>query len=89
MDAHGYTGEERTGDTIRGLDRVTGATVFHAGTRLGTSGIETSGGRVLGVTASGGSLAAAIGNAYAGVNCISFEGAQYRRDIGAKGLRRW
>jgi phosphoribosylamine--glycine ligase len=44
---------------------------------------------VLGVTASGATLAAAIDNAYAGVRAISFDGAQYRTDIGAKGLRRW
>ena len=65
-----------------------GATVFHAGTRLGATGIETAGGRVLGVTASGADLATAIDAAYRGVRDISFDGMHYRRDIGHKGLRR-
>jgi phosphoribosylamine---glycine ligase len=91
MAAHGYPGDVRTGDAIGGLDGVSGAIVFHAGTRLGPGGVavETAGGRVLGVTASGPTLAAAIDNAYTGVHMISFDGAQYRTDIGAKGLRRW
>ncbi len=92
MAAHGYPGDVRTGDAIHGLEAVPGGvTVFHAGTRLGPrrGTVETAGGRVLGVTASGATLAAARESAYAGVRAISFDGAQYRRDIGAKGLRRW
>jgi phosphoribosylamine--glycine ligase len=50
--------------------------------------LETSGGRVLGVTASGRDLPAAIATAYEGVRHIEFEGMHYRRDIGSKGLRR-
>ena len=49
--------------------------VFHAGTRMGAHGLETAGGRVLGVTAGGDDLAAAIGRAYAGVDAIHFDGA--------------
>jgi phosphoribosylamine--glycine ligase len=63
--------------------------VFHAGTRLGAKGLETSGGRVLGVTASGPTLDEAISNAYRSAAHIQFAGAHYRTDIGAKGLRRW
>ena len=48
----------------------------------------TAGGRVLGVTAGGETLDAAITNTYLAVNRISFEGMHYRRDIGQKGLRR-
>ena len=66
-----------------------GAIVFHAGTRLGWSGLETAGGRVLGVTASGEDLAGAIENTYAAVNKIQFEGMQFRTDIGRKGLKRY
>jgi phosphoribosylamine--glycine ligase len=44
---------------------------------------------VLGVTASGATLAGAIDNAYEAAGKISFAGMQYRRDIGAKGLARW
>jgi phosphoribosylamine--glycine ligase len=88
MAAHGYPGAVRTGDVISGIEDC-GATVFHAGTRLGARGLETAGGRVLGVTASGATLSEAIEGAYAGVAKIRFDGMQYRKDIGAKGLRRW
>ncbi len=87
----GYPGSYPTGIPITGIDQAeaTGATVFQAGTRQGAAGIETSGGRVLGVTASGAGLAAAIDNAYCATRQISFEGMQYRTDIGRKGLSRY
>jgi phosphoribosylamine--glycine ligase len=90
MAAEGYPAKPRTGDVISGLAEAeaTGATVFHAGTRQGAGGVETSGGRVLGVTASGATLRAAIDNAYNGLNPIRFNGMQYRKDIGQKGLKR-
>ncbi len=86
--AHGYPGSVRTGDPISGIDEVE-AEVFHAGTRLGARGLETAGGRVLGVTARGPDLGSAIHNAYTAVSRIHFEGMQYRTDIGRKGLKRW
>jgi phosphoribosylamine---glycine ligase len=86
--AAGYPGQVRTGDMITGFADGA-APVFHAGTRMGTRGLETSGGRVLGVTASGVDLATAVGNAYTGVEKIHFDGMHYRRDIGKKGLKRW
>jgi phosphoribosylamine--glycine ligase len=85
--AKGYPGQVRTGDLI--TMEQSAAQVFHAGTRMGPKGLETSGGRVLGVTASGRDLAAAIRTAYAGVEKIHFDGMHYRRDIGSKGLKRW
>jgi phosphoribosylamine--glycine ligase len=88
MAAHGYPGTVRTGDAISGINQ-SGAQVFQAGTKVSGSAIETSGGRVLGVTASGPDLAGAMQNAYAAVDKIHFDGAHYRRDIGAKGLKRW
>jgi phosphoribosylamine--glycine ligase len=88
MAAAGYPGKVRTGDAITGIDGNP-ARVFHAGTRMGPNGLETSGGRVLGVTASGSDLAEARANAYAGVDKIHFEGMHYRRDIAGKGLKRW
>ncbi|MEI9812782.1 MAG: phosphoribosylamine--glycine ligase [Acidobacteriota bacterium] len=88
MAAHGYPGTVRTGDAIRGIED-SGAEVFQAGTKIGQKGLETSGGRVLGVTAAGEDLTAAIANAYAAVDKIHFDGAHWRRDIGAKGLKRW
>jgi len=89
--AAGYPGTPRKGDRIAGIDaaEATGATVFQAGTRMGSQGIETAGGRVLGVTASGPALASAIDRAYEASAKISFEGMHYRRDIGRKGLKRW
>ena len=89
MASHGYPGNIRTGDAITGLKNVDHATVFHAGTKLYQNDLTTSGGRVLGVTASGPDLASAIRNAYSGVEQIHFEGMHYRRDIGQKGLKRW
>ncbi len=93
MSAHGYPGKLRLGDPIRGIDdcvKLPGdVTVFQAGTKLGQRGLETAGGRVLGVTASGETLAGAMKHAYTGVKKIHFAGAHYRKDIGAKGLKRW
>ncbi len=86
--AHGYPGQVRTGDLITGSEGC-GAQVFHAGTKLGTNGLETSGGRVLGVTSSGPDLATAIDNTYEAVGKIHFDGMHYRKDIGQKGRRRW
>lgn len=89
--AEGYPGTPRSGDPISGIDAAAaaGAVVFQAGTRLGSAGLETCGGRVLGVTASGPSLAGAIARSYQAAAKIAFAGAHFRRDIGAKGLKRW
>ncbi len=86
--AAGYPGQVRTGDVITGIETC-GADVFQAGTKRGAGALETSGGRVLGVTASGVDLASAIGNAYEAAGKIHFDGMHYRRDIGKKGLKRW
>jgi len=88
MASGGYPGAFETGRPIRGIAEAeaTGATVFQAGTRAGAGGLETAGGRVLGVTAGGADLPAAIGNAYDAVRKISFEGMHFRSDIGKKGL---
>jgi phosphoribosylamine--glycine ligase len=86
--AAGYPGTPRTGDSIDGIDGC-GADVFQAGTRRGAKGLETAGGRVLGVTARGPDLASAIHNTYAAMSKIHFEGMHYRRDIASKGLKRW
>jgi len=86
--AAGYPGKIRTGDVITGIEDC-GAQVFQAGTKMGPRGLETAGGRVLGITASGPDLSTAIANTYAAVGKIHFEGMHYRRDIGKKGLKRW
>ena len=85
--AHAYPGAVRMGDPIHGIDQAA-AVVFHAGTRIGPKGLETAGGRVLGVTASGPDLAGAIEKTYQAVSQIHFDGMHYRRDIGMKGLKR-
>jgi phosphoribosylamine--glycine ligase len=86
--AAGYPGQIRTGDLITGIENC-GTQVFQAGTKQGLKGLETAGGRVLGVTASGADLAKASANAYAAVEKIHFDGMHYRHDIAAKGLKRW
>jgi phosphoribosylamine--glycine ligase len=87
----GYPGSFPIGLPIGGIENAEsmGATVFHAGTRLGAKGLETSGGRVLGVTSGGDTLREAMDRAYAAARAIHFPGAHYRTDIGAKGLRRY
>jgi phosphoribosylamine--glycine ligase len=56
---------------------------------MGAAGLETAGGRVLGVTAAGQSLAGTISGAYEAVRQVDFEGMHYRTDIGRKGLERY
>ncbi|MBI3470536.1 MAG: phosphoribosylamine--glycine ligase, partial [Candidatus Solibacter usitatus] len=87
----GYPGRFDTGLPIHGIAEAesAGCTVFQAGTRLGPQGLETAGGRVLGVTASADTLGEAIERAYHAAAQIRFQGMHYRRDIGAKGLRRY
>jgi len=84
----GYPDEYKKGLPIRGVaeaERVPGIVVFHAGTTFNGE-LETSGGRVLGVTAIGNTLRNALDRAYEAVKLIEFEGKQYRSDIGAKAL---
>ncbi len=90
--SEGYPGAYRKGSVISGLDVLADREdvfVFHAGTQFGSDNrIVTSGGRVLGVTAVGKDLRAALATAYGAVETIHFDGMQYRRDIGQKGLAR-
>ncbi len=87
MASGGYPVSYKTGFAIEGLEdagQMENVTVFHAGTKLEGGKLVTSGGRVLGVTARGRTMADAIGRAYEAANRIHFEGAFCRRDIGAK-----
>ena len=89
MAAGGYPGSYAKGKEITGLEKAAGhpnVLVFHSGTALKDGAVVTDGGRVLGVTGLGPSVAAAIDAAYSGVREISFEGAHFRRDIGARAL---
>ena len=79
----GYPIAHKTGYVISGLDKVEGATVFHAGTKLNENGeIVNAGGRVLGVTAVGSDLKDAIAKAYAAAKPITWTDMHFRTDIG-------
>ena len=87
--SRGYPESSSSGDIVRGLDdaaHVEGVTVYHAGTAVRGDEIVTAGGRVLTVAADGATYTDAIARAYAAVERITFEGMQYRRDIGRKAL---
>ena len=87
MASGGYPGNYEKGREITGLDAAAGlkgVLVFHSGTAMKNGMVVTDGGRVLGVTGLGPSVATAIENAYKGVGAINFDGAHYRRDIGAR-----
>lgn len=88
MAAAGYPGRYAKGMEITGFDQVpAGVEVFHAGTALRDGQVVVTGGRVLGVTATGKDIPSAIDRAYQGVQAIHFEGAHYRKDIGKKALK--
>lgn len=89
MASGGYPGSYPKGKPITGLapaNALPNTKVFHAGTAKKDGQVVTNGGRVLGVTAWAKDLAAARNAAYAAVEKIRFEGAQFRKDIAAKGL---
>jgi phosphoribosylamine--glycine ligase len=90
MASGGYPGKYETGKPIAGLDEVSrmpDVKVFHAGTRLDNGRVLTDGGRVLGVTALGDTLAHAKKRAYEAVHKISFKGMHFRTDIADKALK--
>jgi phosphoribosylamine--glycine ligase len=90
MASGGYPGAYAKGKAIAGLDAANAlphTKVFHAGTATKDGQIVTNGGRVLGVTALGKDLKSTQAAAYAAVDEIHFDGAHFRRDIAAKGLR--
>ena len=89
LSAGGYPGSYEIGKEIRGLEKLKDwpkGFVFHAGTRKESGRWQTSGGRVLGVTARGHDLAEAVQEVYRGVNAISWDGMHYRRDIARRAL---
>lgn len=91
MASGGYPGKFDLGIPIYGIEAAesTGATVFHAGTKVQQGQLVNTGGRVLGVTASGPDLASAIAHTYSAVGEIKYDKAHFRKDIGQKGLKRY
>jgi phosphoribosylamine--glycine ligase len=89
MASAGYPLDPRKGDAITGLPAETpDAMVFHAGTSAAGGALLTAGGRVLCVTALGDSVKLAQQRAYDALRGIHFDGAQYRRDIGHRAIKR-
>ena len=87
--AHGYPMNPRKGDVISGLQQDTDdVVVFHAGTQMKDGHLRTNGGRVLCVTALGGTLKLAQQQAYDTIKGIHFDGLQYRSDIGYRAMTR-
>ncbi|MGE3408066.1 MAG: phosphoribosylamine--glycine ligase [Pirellulales bacterium] len=90
MASEGYPGKYTRGHVIRGLEeaaRLPDVKVFHAGTATLDGQAVTDGGRVLGVTALGGSISSAKLQAYKAVKAIRWDGAWCRKDISDKALR--
>jgi phosphoribosylamine--glycine ligase len=91
MASKGHPGDYEKGKVIEGLkdvSRMDGVFVFHAGTALKDGKVVTNGGRVLGVTGLGEDIPRAIERTYQAVKKISWDGVQYRTDIGQKALCR-
>ena len=87
--SRGYPESAESGREIHGLDEAESlpdVSVYQAGTAFRDGRVVTAGGRVLTVVGRGPDYAAAIARAYAGVDRISFDGMQYRRDIGRKAI---
>jgi phosphoribosylamine--glycine ligase len=87
--SRGYPDSSESGQPIGGIDdaEATGVAVYHAGTAMRDGQLVTAGGRVLTVVGRGDDYAEAITRAYDGAARISFDGMQYRRDIGRKALK--
>jgi phosphoribosylamine--glycine ligase len=91
LSARGYPGPYDNGKEIRGLDKLRHwdkGFVFHAGTARENGRWITSGGRVLGVTAKGRDIEAAVKNAYSAVREITWDGMHYRKDIALRAVAR-
>jgi phosphoribosylamine--glycine ligase len=83
----GYPGKYEKGKLIKGLDKeskITGITIFHAGTQLENDQFYTDGGRVLGVCATENTLSETMDKIYQAISEIEFEDMHFRHDIGAQ-----
>lgn len=86
----GYPAEYTAGYEIAGINKISNndVVIFHAGTKESKGKLVTSGGRVLGVTAAGRDLEQALKLSYEMIKNISFQGMQYRKDIGAQHINK-
>jgi phosphoribosylamine--glycine ligase len=90
--APGYPGDVKTGQEIHGIQEASemeNVYIFHAGTKLEDNRLSTSGGRVLGVTATAPTLSAAQEKAYSAAAQIRFPGIHYRKDIAGRALEQF
>lgn len=78
----GYPGSYEKGKEIKGIDAITGSLVFHAGTTLKDGAVLTDGGRVMAITSYGADFRSALKISYENIGKLSFEGINYRKDIG-------
>ncbi|MBQ7386853.1 MAG: phosphoribosylamine--glycine ligase [Clostridia bacterium] len=86
--SNGYPEKYESGFEIT-IDPAVCDSVYVAGAKLSDGKLLTAGGRVLGVTAVEDTIGAAIASAYKKVESVSFAGAYYRRDIGARAMKAW
>ncbi|WP_324024710.1 phosphoribosylamine--glycine ligase [Maribacter sp. BPC-D8] len=78
----GYPGSYEKGKEITGIDSITESLVFHAGTTLKDGKVVTNGGRVMAITSFGSDFKSALAQSYKNVDKLSFEGMNYRKDLG-------
>jgi phosphoribosylamine--glycine ligase len=78
----GYPEAYEKGKKIVGFDNIQDALVFHAGAKYDNEDVVTSGGRVMAVTAFGSDYKKALEQTYNEVSKITFEGMNYRKDLG-------
>lgn len=78
----GYPGDYEKGKEIKGIETITDSLVFHAGTTEKNGRIVTNGGRVMAITSFGNDFKSALAQSYKNVAKLSFEGMNYRKDIG-------
>lgn len=78
----GYPGSYEKGKEITGIDSIEDSLVFHAGTKLVDGKVVTNGGRVMAITSFGEDFKKALDKSYKNVEKLSFEGMNYRKDLG-------
>jgi phosphoribosylamine--glycine ligase len=78
----GYPGSYEKGKEIKGIDAIKDSLVFHAGTTLKDGIVVTNGGRVMAITSFGNDFKSALSKSYQNVEKLSFEGMNYRKDLG-------